>query len=149
MIMRVPIRTVWKTISNQKRLTGNKTKMKKLKEKSKIEKEPNLVETIQPDSSWGSGDFSHKEVCPICGNDFVHLTSLKCLRETDETTVTSDGILRKKASNDMRGVKITIQYSGECNHAWEVIRQFYKGKTYLKCNILPEEEASRPDIWRD
>lgn len=123
--------------------------MKKIDIISKDKNEPDLAKMIQPDSSWGSGDFSHKEVCPICENDNVHMTALRCLRETDETTVTSDGILRKKASNDMRGVKITIQYSGECNHAWEVIRQFYKGKTYLKCNILPEEEASRPDIWRD
>lgn len=114
------------------------------------EKSPDLARMIQRDDSLCSPMlFMHIEVCPICGNNFVHMTAMKCLRETDETTVTNDGILTKKATNDMRGVKITIQYSGECNHAWKVIRQFYKGKTYLTCKVLPEEEASRPDIWRD
>jgi hypothetical protein len=116
--------------------------------KSVNQKEPDIARMIQPDHTWTPRIFTHKEVCPICGNEHVHLIAVKCLRKNDETVIAGE-ITVKEALNDMRGSKIIIEYWAECGHKWEVVRQFDKGNTFLICNVLSEDQESKSGLWRD
>jgi hypothetical protein len=104
---------------------------------------------IQQTREWYGGEYPWKLACPICGFDYVHITALKCLRQTDKTIITKEGTLVRQSFNDMRGVKTTIQYFCENGHAGEIIFQFHKGCVYLVHRILQKEERSHEDIWRD
>src|SRR4030067_3760472 len=102
-------------------------------------KEADLTCIIQADRSWDPL-FQWKLVCPVCGFDYVHISTLKCLRNTDETIITKEGTLVKKSSNDMRGFKITLEYCCENLHVGEIILQFHKGSVYLAHNFLLEKK---------
>jgi hypothetical protein len=107
-----------------------------------------LENIIQKTSEWITGEYSWKLLCPICGLDYVHITALKCLRSTDETTITNKGIFVKQAQNDMRGVKITLQYRCENGHVGEITLQFHEGCVFLSHTVSPETKGLQ-DIWRD
>jgi hypothetical protein len=104
---------------------------------------------IQQTREWNGGEYPWKLTCPLCGFDYVHITALKCLRQTDETVVTKEGTFVRQSFNDMRGVKTTIQYRCENGHVGEIILQFHKGCVYLAHKVLPEAEVPHEDIWRD
>jgi hypothetical protein len=103
---------------------------------------------IRETNEWNR-ESAWKLICPICDCNFVHIVALKCMRCTDETTVTNDGILVKQTQNEMRGATITLQYSCESGHAGETTFQFHEGCVYLTHRVLTEAEALREDIWRD
>jgi len=113
------------------------------------DEKPALHNMIRQTYEWGDQQYPWKLFCPICGFDYIHITALKCLRQTDETIVTKEGILVKQCSNNMRGVKIAIQYCCESGHAGEIILQFHKGCVYLAHKVLPEAEVPHEDVWRD
>ena len=87
--------------------------------------------------------------CPECGFDYVHIATLSCLRFSDKTTISKDGIFVKQAQNDMRGFKITLEYCCENGHAGNIILQFHEGHVYLAHEVLPVTNTATDDIWRD
>jgi hypothetical protein len=103
---------------------------------------------IQQTDEWGR-ELAWKLACPICGSGYIHITALKCLRCTDETAITNEGILVKQTHNEMRGVTIKLQYSCERGHFGEITLQFHEGGVYLIHRVLTEAEALQQDIWRD
>lgn len=86
--------------------------------------------------------------CPQCGFEYVHIIQLKCLRGSDETKITNQGILVHEAKGEGRGVKTTLEYVCENGHHGNIILHFHEGMTYYKHEVLPKTEDIQ-DIWRD
>jgi len=108
-----------------------------------------LEKAIQKTYDWATGEYPWKLTCPVCGFDYLHITALSCLRHADETTITKEGTIVKEAQNDMRGVRITIQYLCENGHAGRITLQFHKGNVYMAHEILPLPKECPADIWRN
>ena len=97
-----------------------------------------------------TGDAMWNLFCPQCGFEFVHIIALTCLRGTDETVITSEGICVRTAENLSRGVRIALEYVCENGHRGRIIFQFHKGVVYLDHESLPDTEDLEGfrDIWR-
>src|SRR5437879_6403333 len=97
-----------------------------------------------------TGDNESAILCPVCGDDGVHIASVEVDRGGSVLTVPSqtEAILSQRART-ARGVVLAIEMWGECGHRFVVRLQFHKGTTFLVVDSRPEVgPAVCHDLWR-
>ena len=96
-----------------------------------------------------TGEFTEEEVCPICSDNYAHLSKVAINKGGSITVIDHSRKEEIKGRPTGRGVSVWIHFRGECGHGWHKRWQFHKGMTFV--DVVPEDKPA-PDIntlWRD
>lgn len=81
-------------------------------------------------------------LCPICGDDFLHLGEVAVDQLGAEVRVGPTGPLLESHTCDRRGAVVRVSVHCEFGHAIAIQFAFHKGTTLLGWERLPD-----PDPW--